>query len=84
MASRSIIAGIKTAAIINIGTATLGALIDAGGLGVPIQQGLRLQDKELILLGAIPAAGLALLAQGLFEVAEWFIVPKGLQLTASR
>lgn len=84
MASRSIIAGIKTAAIINIGTATLGALIDAGGLGVPIQQGLRLQDKELILLGAIPAAGLALVAQGLFEIAEWFIVPKGLQLTASR
>jgi osmoprotectant transport system permease protein len=80
LASRSILAGVKTAAIINIGTATLGALIAAGGLGVPIQQGLRLHDNGLILLGAIPAAALALLAEGLFGLLGWVVVPKGLRL----
>jgi osmoprotectant transport system permease protein len=84
LASRSILAGIKTAAIINIGTATLGALIGAGGLGVPIQQGLRTHDNELLLLGAIPAAGLALLAEGLFGLLGWVVVPKGLRLTPGR
>jgi osmoprotectant transport system permease protein len=84
LASRSILAGIKTAAIINIGTATLGALIDAGGLGVPIQQGLRTHDDGLILLGAIPAAGLALLAEGLFGLLERVVVPRGLRLTPGR
>jgi osmoprotectant transport system permease protein len=68
----------------NIGTATLGALIDAGGLGVPIQQGLRTHDDGLILLGAIPAAGLALLAEGLFGLLERVVVPKGLRLTPGR
>jgi osmoprotectant transport system permease protein len=80
LAYRSILAGIKTSAIINIGTATLGALIGAGGYGQPILTGIRLDDIGLILQGAIPAAVLALLAQGLFELAERWIVPKGLQL----
>jgi len=80
LAYRSILAGIKTSAIINIGTATLGALIGAGGYGQPILTGIRLDDIGLILQGAIPAAVLALLVQGLFELAERWIVPKGLQV----
>lgn len=84
LAARSILAGVKTAAVINIGTATLGALIDAGGLGVPIQQGLRTNDRHLILLGAVPAAVLALIAQGLFEVLERVVVPRGLRLEPVR
>jgi len=80
LAYRSILAGIKTSTIINIGTATLGALIGAGGYGQPILTGIRLDDTNLILQGAIPAAILALLAQGLFELAERWIVPKGLQI----
>ena len=79
LAARSILAGVKTAAVITVGTATLGALIDAGGLGVPIQQGLRTNDRDLILLGAVPAAGLALLVQGVFELLERLVVPRGLR-----
>ena len=63
LASRSMLAGIKTSAIINIGTATLGALIGAGGYGQPILTGIRLDDTALILEGAIPAALMALAAQ---------------------
>jgi osmoprotectant transport system permease protein len=81
LASRSILAGIKTSAVINIGTATLGALIGAGGYGQPILTGIRLDDMGLILEGAVPAAVLALLAQGLFELAERLVVPKGLRLS---
>jgi len=83
LAYRSILAGIKTSAIINIGTATLGALIGAGGYGQPILTGIRLDDMGLILQGAIPSAVLALLVQGLFELAEKWIVPKGLQVGSS-
>jgi osmoprotectant transport system permease protein len=82
MASTSILAGIKTSAVINVGTATLGALIGAGGYGQPILTGIRLDDVGLILEGAIPAAALALLAQGGFELAERFLVPRGLRLKA--
>lgn len=80
IASPAILAGIKTSAVINIGTATLGALIGAGGYGQPILTGIRLDDVGLILEGAVPAAGLALLVQGLFEGAERMVVPKGLRL----
>ena len=80
LAARSILAGIKTSAVINIGTATLGALIGAGGYGQPILTGIRLDDVGLILSGAVPAAALALVAQGLFELAERLVVPKGLRL----
>ncbi|HVN82606.1 MAG TPA: glycine betaine ABC transporter substrate-binding protein [Terriglobia bacterium] len=83
MASREILAGIKTSAVINVGTATLGALIGAGGYGQPILTGIRLDDVGLILQGAIPAALLALLVQGLFELAELVVVPKGLRLKPS-
>lgn len=80
MASRAILAGIKTSAVINVGTATLGALIGAGGYGEPILTGIRLDDMQLILEGAIPAAVLALLVQGLFEWSERWLVPRGLRL----
>jgi osmoprotectant transport system permease protein len=82
MASRSILAGIKTSAVINVGTATLGALIGAGGYGQPILTGIRLDNIGLILEGAIPAALLALLVQGLFDLLELVVVPKGLRLKA--
>jgi osmoprotectant transport system permease protein len=80
MASRSILAGVKTAAVINVGTATIGALIGAGGYGQPILTGIRLNDTALILEGAIPAALLALLVQALFELAERTLVSPGLRL----
>lgn len=70
LAARSILAGIKTAAVINVGTATLGALIGAGGYGQPILTGIRLDDLGLILEGAVPAALLALLAQAGFGALE--------------
>jgi osmoprotectant transport system permease protein len=80
MASRSILAGIKTSAVINIGTATLAALIGAGGLGEPILSGLNLNDHGTILQGAIPAAILALLVQSLFDLLDRVLIPKGLRL----
>jgi osmoprotectant transport system permease protein len=84
LASRSILAGIKTAAVINVGFATLGALIGAGGYGQPIITGIRLLDNDLILQGAIPAAVMALSVQGLFEWSERFVVPRGLRLSADQ
>jgi osmoprotectant transport system permease protein len=83
LASRSILAGIKSAAVIDVGTATLGALIGAGGLGQPIFTGVRLNDFALLLEGAIPASVLALLVQGVFELVERLVVPRGLRLTGS-
>ena len=79
LASPLILAGIKSAAVINVGTATLGALIGAGGLGQPIFTGVRLDDVSLILQGAIPASLLALAIQGLFELVERLVVPRGLR-----
>jgi len=73
LAVPSILAGIKTSAVINVGTATLGALIGAGGYGQPILTGIRLDSVPLILEGAIPAAVLALLVQGLFDLIEKWI-----------
>jgi len=75
LATRSVLAGIKTAAVINIGTATLGALIGAGGYGQPILAGIRLNDVSLILEGAVPAATLALLVQWLFDLIERLLLP---------
>jgi osmoprotectant transport system permease protein len=73
-------AGIKTSAIISIGTATLAALIGAGGYGAPIITGLALNDMRTILTGAIPAAMMALIANALFEALNRLIIPKGLRL----
>jgi osmoprotectant transport system permease protein len=80
LASPSILAGIKTAAVINVGTATIGALIGAGGYGQPILTGIRLADNRLILLGAVPAALLALIVQGGFGLLERYVVPRGLRI----
>jgi osmoprotectant transport system permease protein len=80
LASGMILAGIKTAAVINVGTATLGGFIGAGGYGQLIFSGLRKGDNALTLEGAVPAALLALGVQGMFELAERFLVPRGLRL----
>ena len=79
LAAPSLLSGIKTAAVIDVGTATLGALIGAGGYGQSILTGIRLADTGLILEGAIPAGVLALLVQGLFDVLERVLVPNGLR-----
>jgi osmoprotectant transport system permease protein len=78
LAVPTILAGIKTAAVINIGTATLAAFIGAGGLGEPIVTGLALNDTKLILEGAIPAAVLAILTELFFEMIERLLVPRHL------
>ena len=80
MSSRSILSGIKTSAVINVGTATLAALIGAGGLGEPILSGLNLNDHVTILEGAIPAALLALIVQWSFDLLDRVLIPKGLRL----
>lgn len=77
LAMRSILAGIKTAAVINIGAATLGALVGAGGYGQAILTGIRLDDTALIMEGAIPAAVMALLTQKCFELLEQWMRPPG-------
>jgi osmoprotectant transport system permease protein len=65
-----ILAGVKTAAVMSVGTATIAAFIGAGGYGERITIGLALNDNDMLLAGAIPAAVLALLTQGLFELIE--------------
>jgi osmoprotectant transport system permease protein len=84
LASRSILAGIKTSAVINVGTATLAALIGAGGLGEPILSGLNLNDRATILEGAVPAAALAILVQALFVYLDRLLIPRGLRLNTGR
>jgi osmoprotectant transport system permease protein len=84
LASRAILAGIKTSAVLTVGTATLAAFIGAGGFGEPISVGLNLDDTSTILEGAIPAALLALLVQGLFVLVDRLVVPRGLQVATSR
>jgi osmoprotectant transport system permease protein len=80
IASRAILAGIKSAAVINVGTATLGALVGAGGLGEPIFTGIRMADSAQILEGAVPASLLALAVQLAFEFADRLFIPAGLRL----
>ena len=70
LALPSILAGIKTSAVINVGTATIAAFIGAGGYGERISSGLALNDSVTLLAGAIPAAALALIVQGAFEIGE--------------
>lgn len=83
LAMPSIFAGVKTAAVINIGTATLAAFIGAGGLGEFIVTGLALNDTSLILKGAIPAALLAILVEFIFEILEQIFIPKHLKQKTS-
>jgi osmoprotectant transport system permease protein len=70
LALPTILAGVKTSAVINVGTATIAAFVGAGGYGERIVQGLALNDRGMLLAGALPAAALALLVQGAFELAE--------------
>jgi osmoprotectant transport system permease protein len=70
LAAPVILAGVKTAAVMSVGTATIAAFIGAGGFGERITTGLALNDNDMLLAGAIPAALLALLTQAGFEIAE--------------
>ena len=79
LASPALLTGIRTATIVSIGTATLAALVGAGGYGVPIVSGLSLNDVPTILTGAIPAALMAWAAHAAFNLAGRFIIPAGLQ-----
>lgn len=80
MALPSILAGIKIALVLNVGFATLGALVGAGGYGQPILTGIRLDDYSLILEGALPATALALICQWGFDWLEKRLVSPGLKL----
>jgi osmoprotectant transport system permease protein len=70
LAAPGILSGVKTSAVINVGTATIAAFIGAGGYGERITTGLALNDNAMLLAGAIPAAVLALAVHGLFELTE--------------
>jgi osmoprotectant transport system permease protein len=73
LATKAILGGIKTASIITIGTATLAALIGAGGYGVPIVSGLALNQMNVVMQGAIPAAVMAVLVHIFFEMVEHWL-----------
>ncbi|MCO6509546.1 MAG: ABC transporter permease [Aridibacter famidurans] len=75
LAIPTIMAGVRTAAVISVGVATLAAFIGAGGLGEPILTGLQLNEPRLILAGAIPAALLALSVDGLLGLADRLLAP---------
>lgn len=77
LAAPTILAGVRTAAVINVGTATLGGFIGAGGYGRPILRGLDKDDLPLMLEGAIPAAVLALAIEGLFGLLERAVTRRG-------
>jgi len=70
LATRGILSGVKTSAVINVGTATIAAFIGAGGYGERITAGLALNDHAMLLAGAIPAAALALVVHGTFELVD--------------
>jgi osmoprotectant transport system permease protein len=77
LASVAIMAGIKTSAVVTVGTATLAAFIGGGGYGDLIVRGLALNDVGTILAGAIPAALMALVFHAAFELLDRVIIPKG-------
>jgi osmoprotectant transport system permease protein len=75
LATPVIMSGIRTATVITVGTAKLAAFVGAGGLGEPIATGLALADNRMILSGALPAAALALVADGLLALVERAVTP---------
>lgn len=79
LAMPMILTGIRTAAVINVGTATLAAFIGAGGLGEFIVTGLSLNNTNLILQGAIPSALLAIVIELFFELLERVLISKHLR-----
>jgi osmoprotectant transport system permease protein len=76
LALPTIMAGIGTAAVITVGTATIAAFVGAGGLGERIVTGLALNDHAMLLAGAVPAAALALVVQGAFALVERLATPR--------
>ena len=74
-----ILAGVRTAGVLTVGTATLAAFIGAGGLGEPIVTGLQLADTTLILSGALPAALLAVVVDFALGRLERAVRPRGLE-----
>jgi osmoprotectant transport system permease protein len=81
LAAPVIMAGIRTAAVIAVGAATLAAFIGAGGLGDPIVQGLSLADSRMVLSGALPAALLALVVDGVLAAVERVVTPAHRRVT---
>ena len=79
LAAPTILAGIKTSAVINVGTATIAAFIGAGGYGERIVAGLAVNDHVLLLAGAVPAAVMALLIEWGFAVLERQVISPGLR-----
>jgi osmoprotectant transport system permease protein len=84
LASLSILSGIKTSAVITVGTATLAAFIGGGGYGTLIVRGLALNDNSIILAGALPAAVMALVIHAGFEALDRVLIPRGLRLSLNR
>jgi osmoprotectant transport system permease protein len=82
LAAPVIMAGVRTAAVIGVGTATLAAFIGAGGLGDPIVSGLALSDVRMILFGAIPAALLAIVIDLMLALIERMVTPAPLRADA--
>ena len=79
LSSLHILAGIKTSAVLTVGTATLAAFIGGGGYGTLIVRGLALDDMSITLAGAIPAAIMALVIHALFELLDRVLIPRGLR-----
>jgi len=84
LAAPVIMAGVRTAAVLTVGAATLAAFIGAGGLGEPIVAGLALADTRMILSGALPAAALALVVDGLLALVERRVTPANLRARPRR
>jgi len=84
LAARSILAGIKTSAVINVGTATIAAFIGAGGYGERIVAGLAVNDHALLLAGAVPAAAMAIAVQWAFDALDRAFVPPGSRESGAR
>lgn len=79
LAANSILAGIKTAAVMAVGMATIAAFIGGGGYGERIVTGLALNDYQLLLAGAIPSCAMAILFELGFELLDYVVIPKGLR-----
>jgi len=84
LAAPVIMAGVRTAAVITVGAATLAAFIGAGGLGEPIVTGLALADTRMVLSGALPAAGLSLLVDGALAMVARQVTPAHRRATSRK
>jgi osmoprotectant transport system permease protein len=83
LAARSILAGVKTSAVINVGTATIAAFVGAGGYGERIVAGLAVNDNTMLLAGAVPAALMAVAIQLAFDILDRWLIPAGLRSEAN-